>query len=183
MPARKNKNRLLHNRILFPRMGFTFIEVMMTIAIMAMVFTIAMPIMQNDDHFRVVAAARIVSSDLELAQVMTLSDPGAPVIVVFSTTLPKYHLAHPDTFKTPLNREDNGLPYVVEMGLDRAATAQGVTISTTNLTNNILAYSAQGGLVDFTRTPSITLTYGKEWITLTIAPTTGTITETAGTNP
>ena len=80
----------------------------------------------------------------------------------------------------PITRADTGGPYLVAMGTGRAAAAVGVTLSTTDVTDDILAFNVQGGLEDFTTQPTITLALNGQWIDLAIAPSTGTITETTG---
>ena len=78
---------------------------------------------------------------------------------------------------TPIPRPDNGRPYLIVFGQDRARSAAGVSVSLTEVTDNTLAFDAQGGVADISARPVIRLSLGTRFIDLQIAPTTGTITQ------
>ena len=119
----------------------------------------------------------MVTSDIELAQVMTIAHPADPVVVSFEPTSDRYWLAYADAPGTPIPRSDNGRPYLVTFGKDRARSAVGVSLSLTDVTGNMLGFDAQGGIVDISAQPVIRLILGSSFIDLQIAPTTGTITQ------
>jgi hypothetical protein len=77
-------------------------------------------------------------------------------------------------------RVPSGEPYLVEFGHGRAASALGTHMRLRQVSSNMLSFNAQGGLVDFSATPSIELRCGDRVITLSIAPMTGSISETSG---
>ena len=126
-----------------------------------------------------VAATSILVSDIELAQVMTISYPSEPVVVRFDPAQNRYWLAYADSPETPIARQDNGDPYLVTLGAGRAASAAGVIVMPIGMASNTLAFNEQGGLVDFTSNPMVIVMLGAEVVQLFIAPATGTITEGA----
>ena len=65
------------------RAGFSLVEVMVVLTIMATVAVLVLPEGSGEDRLRVMGAADIIASDIELAQVMTISYPDEPVIVKF----------------------------------------------------------------------------------------------------
>jgi len=162
------------------RKGFTLLEVLITITIIAVIAVMVAPSFSDDTRLRLMAASAVLSSDIELAQVMTISQPDEPVVVVFDPDQDRYWLAYASAPDVPITRSDTGTPYRVVMGQGRAAAAIGVTFSTTDITGDILKFNAQGGIEDFTTQPTITLSLSGRWIDVTIAPSTGSITETSG---
>ena len=159
------------------RRGFTLIELLMTMTIIIVAGALVMPKLSDDKQLRLVAAASILTSDIELAQVMTISHPGDPVVVQFDPDHEQYWLAYADDIDTPIPRPDNGRPYLIVFGQDRARSAAGVSLSLTEVTGNTLAFDAQGGVADISAQPVIRLGLATRFIDLRIAPTTGTITQ------
>ena len=162
------------------RRGFTLIELLMTMTIIAVVAAVVLPKFTDGGRLHLAAASSVLTSDIQLAQVMTISNPADPVVVRLDPVQAKYWLARADTPDTPIPRGATGEPYAVVFGLGRAAAALGVTLSLSDLDSNTLAFDAQGAVADFTTEPAITLSLDTRWIRLEIAPTTGTITETSG---
>jgi len=162
------------------RPAFTLLEVLVVITIIAAVAALVLPTFNDDSRLRLMAAAAVMTSDIELAQVMTISQPDDPVIVRFEPARNRYHLAWADTPGTPMTRQATDETYRVTMGIGRAATAEGVTFTTADVTDDILAFNPQGGMLDFASSPRITLSLDGRTITLDISPSTGSITETAG---
>jgi prepilin-type N-terminal cleavage/methylation domain-containing protein len=162
------------------RRAFTLVEMLVTITIIAIVASVVAPMFSSDDRLHVMAASSVLSSDIELAQVMTISYPQDPVIVKFDPANRKYWLAYAATPNTPITREESNEPYVVVMGEGRASTAQGTALALDSVINNTLQFNAQGGLTNFNTQPLIEMTRGDAAITLSLAPTTGTVTEITG---
>ncbi len=159
------------------RCGFTLIDLMMTITIIIVAGALVMPKLSDDEQLRLVAAASILTSDIELAQVMTISHPADAVVVHFDPDNDQYWLAYADVPDTPIPRSDNGRPYLIVFGQDRARSAVGVSLSLTEVNNNTLAFDAQGGVADISAQPVIRLSLGTRVIDLQIASTTGTVTQ------
>jgi len=161
--------------------GFTLLEMLITITILAVVASVVTPMFSDDNRLRLMAASSVISSDIELAQVMTISYPDQPVVVRFDAGKQMYWLAYAADSETPIVRETTGEPYVVVIGQGRASTAQNVSLKIADMTNDGLTFAASGGLVDFATTPMIELSRNGAAVTLTISPNTGTITEHDGT--
>ena len=159
------------------RRGVTLIDLMMTITIITVAGVLVMPKLSNDTQLRLVAAAGLVTSDIELAQVMTISHPADPVVVSFDPPNDRYWLAYADDPSVPIPRPGNGRPYLVTFGQDRARSAVGVSLRLTDVTGNVLGFDAQGGVADISAQPVIRLLLGSSFIDLQIASTTGTITQ------
>ncbi len=166
------------------RDGFTLIELMVVLAIAAVLATMVLPMMRNDERINVIAMASLVRSDIEFAQSISISQPNNPAVVKFNADDASYFVAYASDPDTPITRADNGEVYEVRFGYGRAVAGDGVSISITGADDDAIAFDSHGGLVDFTQTPVITITAGQEWFTLTISPATGSITEASGTgNP
>ncbi len=163
-------------------LGFTLFDLMVTMTIIVVMAAIVLPNLKEDAQLRLIAASRLLSSDIELAQIMTISNPDSPIVVRFKPTIGKYWLAVADDTETPIKRPGSTGDYVVEFGKGNARTATGVYMGLTDIDSDTLAFNAQGGLTDLTVEPVITLYQGPRWIKLEISTTTGTITETAGTS-
>ncbi len=169
--------------------SFTLIELLMTMTIIAVLAAAVLPKFTDGGRLRVSAASSVLTSDIQLAQVMTISHPNRPVVVYFESTR-QYWLAYADSPATPIPRADTGRPYLVELGKGRMASAAGSTvmhIHFKNANNNkTLRFNPQGGLEDFNSQPELYIHVKNEEgaeqlrITLDISPTTGTITEVAG---
>lgn len=159
------------------RRAFTLLELMITVTIIAIVASVVVPMLKDDNRVRVIAAAGLISSDLELAQVMTISYPKDPVVVRFDPENHVYWLAFASDPETPIARNDTGQPYRVVLGESRAITAQGVNFELKDVADNMIQFNAQGGLMEFTSAPEIVLTRGDSSISLGIAASTGTITQ------
>jgi len=164
-----------------PPRGFTLLEMLITVTILAVVASAVTPLFSDDDRLRVMAASSVISSDLELAQVMTLSYPDQPVVVRFHADKQMYWLAYAFDPETPIVRPTTGEPYVVVIGQGRASTAESVSFSVADLTDDGIEFAASGALANFTATPKIELSRNGTALTLTISPNTGTITEHDGT--
>ncbi len=160
-----------------PWRAFTLIEVLVALTLVAAIAAVVAPMFSDDSRLRVMAASGIVRSDIELAQVMTISHPDDPVVVCFDPDNATYWLAYAADPTTPLPREDTGEPYQVTLGVDRARSAAAVSVTVEQMTSNRIEFAAHGGLTTFTTTPLINLVCGSQGIQLSIKPATGTVTE------
>jgi len=149
----------------------------MTLTLIAALAAVVAPMLSDDSRLRVMAASSVMSSDIELAQVMTIAHPDKPVVVRFDPDHSQYWLAYASSPGTPLTREDTGETYLVTIGEGRARGSSGVTFTLEQVPSNTLSFASHGGLTDFTIQPKIKLARGAKGIQLAIAPNTGTITE------
>lgn len=157
--------------------GFTFIELMVTITIVAILTMMVLPAWRDNDRASIMAASQILISDIETAQVMTIAVPEDPICVRFDTSNNKYWLAPADDPDNPIVRTPSGDAYVVTFGEGRAVGAAGVSLAVSDCPDDTITFNSDGGLVDFTKAPTITLTIGEDAIYITVAPTTGTVIE------
>lgn len=172
--------RARQHRQSLPRAGFTLIEMLVSLAVIAGLSVLIIPSFQDDSQLRVMAAAAVLASDIEFAQVQSISQPDDPVIVQFDVDNNRYWLAYADDPGSPLLRPDTGAPYLVEFGVGRGRAAQDVAIALLDMENDRLTFDANGALDDFTAQPQIILARDGRFLTLSIAATTGTITESDG---
>jgi Tfp pilus assembly protein FimT len=161
------------------RRSFTLIDLLVTITVIVVVASLVVPNLRDDARLRLIAASRILASDIELAQMMTIANPEDPTVVRFQSGAGEYWLASALAPNNPIDRD--GVPggYRVIFGQGEAAHAAGVTMAPSEIENNILTFNAQGGIADLTAKPAVTLMLDSRWITLYIAPNTGVITETS----
>jgi prepilin-type N-terminal cleavage/methylation domain-containing protein len=161
------------------RRGFTLVDLMVTITVIVVVAALVVPNLQDDARLRLIAASRILASDIEMAQMMTIVNPEAPTVVRFQNGTGEYWLASAFAPDVPIERD--GVPggYRVIFGEGAAAHAAGVTLVPADIENNTLTFNAQGGIEDLTAEPAVTLMLDSRSITLYIAPNTGVITEVA----
>lgn len=157
--------------------AFTLVDLLVTMTIIVVAGTLVIPQMRDESRLRVMAASAILSSDLELAQVMTIARPADPVVVLFEPAQDRYWLAYKSDPTTPILREGTNEDYLVQLGAGRALTAAGVAISLAGTKLDTLEFDAQGGVADFTSEPVISLSAGSETLTLTISPITGSVTQ------
>lgn len=160
------------------RGAFTLLELVVVLVIIATVASMVIPRLSDDRRLRLIAASSLLASDIELAQVMTISKPESAVVVRMDPSESRYWLAYAAAPDTPLTRDDNGEAYLVVMGAGRASGAIGVTFSVDEMNDNTLEFSPHGGVADFTSEPTITLMADDIGVRLTISTMTGTITET-----
>ncbi len=154
---------------------------MVTLTIIAVMAAVLVPKLQDQGRLRLIAGSRLLSSDIEMAQVMTISNPAAPIVIKFQPNNGTYWLASAADPDTPILRPGAVQYYRVEFGEGRGRTARDVTFALTDVPSDILSFNEQGGMTDPTVQPEIKLLHGSQWIKLSISTTTGSITETAGT--
>ncbi len=153
---------------------------MVTLTIIAVMATVLLPRMNDGGRLRLMAGSRLLASDIEMAQIMTISNPADPIVVKFEPTLGTYWLAPASDPDNPILRPGATQLYKVVFGQGRGRTAKDVTFALTDVTGDMLTFNEQGGILDPTLEPKIQLRQGSRWTTLTVTTITGTITETAG---
>jgi hypothetical protein len=155
-------------------------DLLITLTIVGMVAAVIAPNLSDDRQLRLIAAADVVTSDLEFSQVLNITQPDDPVVVRFDPATATYWLARMADSETPIARDDTGAPYLVTLGVGRASAAAGVSLEIEQIDFDMLMFNGQGGVFDPTVAPAITLREGDRWIRLDIANTTGSITQTSG---
>lgn len=161
--------------------GFTLLELMLVVGIIAIITSMLMPMLIDQDRMRLMGASAVLTSDIEMAQSMSIADADNPHGVHFDAAKNCWWIAQTSTPDTPIVREDTGEKYLVTLGVDRGLAAEGVTFTIDQITGDHLGFDNRGGLAAFTAQPSIQFNLGTQWVKLSISPNTGTITETSGT--
>jgi len=159
--------------------GFTLIDLMVTLTVIVVMAALVVPRLQDDARLRLIGASRMLASDIELAQMMTIANPQDATVVRFQNGTGEYWLASASAPDDPIDRA--GIPngYRVIFGQGDAALAGGVTLLAADIENGTLTFNAQGGIEDLTAEPAVTLLLDSRWIRLHIAPVTGVITESS----
>ena len=104
------------------RRGFTLLDLMITLAVMAIIATLVAPSISSNDGISLVSAATILASDLEYAQSESLTNPADPTFLVIDATEKRYWLALASDTQTPIARPEAGptvgepRPYEVVFG-------------------------------------------------------------------
>lgn len=154
--------------------GFTLIDLMMTIAVIAILAVALMPAMSPEAPLRLVAAGTMLSSDIEYAQSATLAAPSDPTVVRFDPDANRYYLALASTPDVPITRPSGGEPYDVILGEGIAADLAGVSIAITDATDDTVIFDAFGRLGQLDDV-TITLTNGAGDLTIVVRATTGSV--------
>jgi prepilin-type N-terminal cleavage/methylation domain-containing protein len=154
--------------------GFTFIELILSLAILAVLTALAVPMFGNNDALEIDVARRLLISDLEYTQILAITYPEDEVALVLKENGEGWHIATVSEPDTPLQDSITDEPLVTLFGEGAAATAQDVYVES-NFEDNIIAFDTNGGLVDFTQTAEITLQIGTTSSIVRVSPTTGSI--------
>lgn len=103
-------------RMKFVNRGFTLIEVIIVVVILAIVSLIAVPMFSSAAGVQVRTAANMIASDLEYAQSMAITN-GSAYSVVFNTAAESYKIvdSEGDVIQNPLRP---GSDYVVNFASD-----------------------------------------------------------------
>ena len=146
---------------------------MVTVAIVAIMATVLLPRLQDQGRLRLIAGSRLLSSDIEMAQIMTISNPAEPIVVKFEPTLGIYWLASAADPGTPILRPGAGQLYRVKFGEGRGRTARDVTFALTGVApDDILSFNERGGMTDPTVQPQSPPMHGARRTPRSLPPTT-----------
>ena len=156
------------------RYGFSLIELLVALAIMALLAALAVPLLGDNDALKLDVARRLLISDLEHAQILAITHPEKEIGIVVAEDGQGWHIASLDDLSTPLSDSVTGEPLVTELGSGPASSAQDVFIET-NTTSNTIAFNQNGGLTDFTQSVEITLVSGDKTAMISVSPSTGSI--------
>jgi prepilin-type N-terminal cleavage/methylation domain-containing protein len=156
--------------------GFTLVEVMLVVLVLAIVAAVATARMGKSDVQKLVAAAQLLAADLAFAQVESITHGEDPRVVVFNTPANAphgYHIAAAATPNTAIINPVGKMPYEVRFGFGRAAPLDGVTITGQSVGGDGRLGFGLYGQLDQTINATITLACGGKSIMLTVNAVTG----------
>ncbi|MDP7006249.1 MAG: prepilin-type N-terminal cleavage/methylation domain-containing protein [Phycisphaerales bacterium] len=156
------------------QLGFTLVELLLSITILAMLATLAAPLLGNTELFQLDVVNRLLVSDIEHAQILAITHPEDEIALIIEEDGNGWRICSLSDITTPLEDSITGEPLALQFGLGPAASAPDVLI-TTDATNNIIAFDQNGGLSDFTQAIKVTLYCGENNFAVYISPTTGSI--------
>lgn len=128
------------------RRGFTLLNVMMTVAVLAIVLAVSLPAFSSANPGKLVGAAYVLMSDLEYAQSRSMVEPDDLTVVRFDAPSTTYWLAAASDTETPILRPGSNDPYLVQFGVGAAEMLGGVSIALTGETPVALEFDEFGRL-------------------------------------
>ncbi len=156
----------------FNNRGFTLINLIVSIAIIAVLAGVVVVTLEPNERARVLGATQMLASDLEYAQALSLAEPSDPVVVRFDAVNNGYWLERVSTPDTPIMRP-NGTPYLIVFGQADAAPYAGVDLAiSSGATNGRMEFDGFGRLVELTDAV-LALAIADDTMELTASSTTG----------
>jgi len=158
------------------RRGFTLVELLIVVAVIAVVVNLSLPMFGSSEAAKLTAAATMVEADLAFAQVESIAHGDDPRIVVFDTTNHRYHIAAASDTATPITHPVTKKPYLVQFGEGNAERLASVTISAVSIGGDDELGFGMYGQLDQTTDATVTLANNAGSITLTLDDATGEVT-------
>lgn len=154
--------------------AFTLIDLLTTIAILAIAVGVALPSATPDGRARLRGGVSLIASDIEYAQTLSLASPSDPAVVRFSNDGLSYWIARVSDPNEPLPFPGTEGPYLIALGQGRAALLFDCAIATSGLPQNTLTFD------EFARPTSlapiaVTLANSTDAISLRVSTSTGAI--------
>ena len=125
------------------RRGFTLFEVMMVVSILAIVASVVVPLVGNNEASQLRAAAELLAADIEDIQARALAEPEAPGCILLEPDGSGWRLADVDTPEDPLLDFD-GRPLRRSFGSDVLAGCPDLSIRAMDLPQSGLQFNDQG---------------------------------------
>lgn len=155
--------------------GFGLIELLLVLAVMSIAVMLVIPSVGTTASTRADAAARLLRSDIEYAQIRSIANPANPISVILAEDGSGYWLSNPDKPQTPITHEMTGEPYQVTFGEGRASMSKGVQASVEQLDKGMLKFDSLGGLTDPTVDPLYRFSCEEARVNMTVRAGTGFI--------
>ena len=157
------------------RRGFSLPELMIVLMILCIGGMLVLPTAGPTATIRADAAARILRSDLEYAQVRTIANPDQPIALVMDEAGTGWWLADSATPDVPITREGTQEPYRVVLGQGRAQAADGVEVEVEQLPDGTLQFDTLGGIEGLAVDPTYNFRCENAQVQLSVRAGTGFI--------
>lgn len=148
---------------------------MLVVAILGIIGTMAVPMFRDSDLARLRAAAGTLAADLAFAQSDSIAHGDNLRYLVIDQANNAYSITTVAAPTTPITDPVGKIPYHVVFGQGKAYTMTGVTISAYSLGGDARVRFGAFGQLDQTTAGTITLAAGGRTITLTLNPVTGEV--------
>ena len=156
--------------------GFTMVEILIVVVVMAIAAMIAIPMVSSADSLQVSSAANTISADIEYAKSMAIKT-GRTFSVVFDSSTESYRIEDQDdnVIEHPVKK---GFDYIVdfraESRLDKVNIVSADFDSTSEVKFDYLGSPYNGGDVTL-NSGLVTLSAGSSTATVSVEPVTGFI--------
>ncbi len=130
------------------RRAFTLIDLMLALAVLAIMMVVVVPSAQPDEQVKLLAAATRLAADVEFAQSASLSTPGDPTVVRFAADGSGYWLALKSDADTPILIPNSDEPFQVVFGQGDARGLEGMTAGLTAQDADTIEFDAFGRLTE-----------------------------------
>lgn len=155
------------------RSGFTLIELIVVVVCIAIVAALVMPLAQEDDASRVRAAGRVLTADLEFAQMNSIGRGADPCGIMFDLQESGYRIATTSQPNSPIMNPAGNRPYERKFGRGDVELFRGVAIHDVAVGgDDWLGFTATGAL-DQEDDAVITLRCGEAALRIVIDSQTG----------
>tara|TARA_B100001750_G_scaffold240391_1_gene250039 strand:- start:793 stop:1278 length:486 start_codon:yes stop_codon:yes gene_type:complete len=154
------------------KFGFTLIELLLVVSIFSLLTILVLPMMGDKDKLGIDIARQLLVSDIELAQIMAISNPDDEIVLCIQNQ--GWHIASSDAPDMPLVDERTGQAFQLTLGTGPAAAAIDVEIAT-NALNDYIIFNENGGLLDLSQITEIMVAKNNQNALLRINPYTGMI--------
>lgn len=153
--------------------GFTIIELLLSISILAILVTLAAPMFGDNDALQLDVTKRLLMSDLEYTQILAIANPDDEIALVLSSEGDGWIIASTSSPTVPL--EDSITGEALHTSLqDGSFETSNVTIQCNDI-DRMIVFDPNGGLTDFTQETSFVLACGDSTTEIVVSPTTGSI--------
>lgn len=148
------------------------IEIMVTIAVMATITAVVLPLARPQSGSRLTAAAGMLRDDLEQARHRTVTDPGSPVTLSLDADGGGWRLVGVD--EVTISHSD-GRPWRIRFGEGIAAGLEGVTVRRFDEPEGLALRFDAAGVALADGTPTFEIEDGEDRWTVRLALVTGLV--------
>lgn len=158
------------------RSGFTLVELLIVIVLLAIAAGLALPMLGDSKQLQLREAARLLAADIEFARNESIAHGGDTRLMKFDTNNNLYWIAPASTPDTPITDVVRQEPFLVAFGAGRASSLSLVTIQSISLGgDDELGFDAYGS-PDQSTTARVTLAAGAATLIVRVAPGSGEVT-------